>query len=106
MAVAKKFYTLDEQNKVIIIDKTVTPTDLDFKMVAMYGQMGYTSHEKIIRKPNKAQLKDADILKALKGNEEALKEYKRIKEAKGENCGFFAARSYAVKVIDEMKKKK
>ena len=103
---AKKFYSLDEQKKVIIIDKTVAPTDLDFKMIAMYGQMGYTTHEKVIRKAKKAQMKDADILKALTGNEAALAEYKKIKEDKGEGKGFFAARAYAIKQIDNMKKAK
>ena len=51
-------------------------------------------------------MKDADILKALTGNEAALAEYKKIKEDKGEGKGFFAARAYAIKQIDNMKKAK
>ena len=94
---AKKFYTLDEAKKEIIIDKTVKPTELDLKMVGLYMSQ-YKVREKIIRtvkKGSKAQMKDADIKKALKDKKEALAEYERIKK----ESNFFKARAYALTVI-------
>jgi len=105
----KKFYILDDEKKEIIIDKSVVPTDLDLKMVAMYGSMGYKPHEKIIRKAKKgstAALKDADIVKALASNREALAKYNEIKNGKGKGFGFFAAKAYAAPIIQEAKKAK
>ena len=107
MASKKQFYTLDEANKVIIIDKSVSPTEQDVMMLQIYGGMGFTVHEKIQRTASKKnkQLLDSEIKKALENNKEALAEYERIKKSKKEG-GFFKARKYANGVIEAEKEKK
>lgn len=102
MANKKQFYTLDQAKRIIIIDKSVEPTDKDIKMVQMYGIMGFTPHEKIQRTAgkNNKQLTDKDIKTALANKPKELAEYERIKNIKAkEGGGFFNARNYAKDVI-------
>ena len=97
----KQAFTIDNENKVVIIDPTVKKTADDRADIAMYLQGGYTSRNKVIRKLKDdaiTRLKDKDILEALKNDEANSKKYKELKKEAGK--GFFAARSwYATEVL-------
>ena len=102
---AKKAFTIDRENKVIIIDPTVKKTAADREDIVMYLQGGYTTRDKVIRVLKEdaiTRLKDKDILEALKDDEANLKKYKALKKEEG--TGFFAARSWYAKEV--LKKKK
>ena len=105
VATAKKYYTIDEKNKVVIFDTSVTPTNEEREDLIMFSRMGYDVRRKINRAAKKgsiASLKDADIKKLLASNKEALAEYERI-YAKGtkEGGGFFKARSAVTTQLKE-----
>lgn len=95
--VEKKAYTVNSTKKVITIDDTVKQTKRDEDDIKLYISVGYTirhkSKERVriaTERATKENLTDAKILEALKGDEDKLKEYKKIK-AEG---GFFKAKSW------------
>ena len=114
MAKRKSYYTLDEKNKVIIIDKSVKPSANDFEMLKIYGTFGYTIHEKRIVKANSgARMTDAEIREILKNDKSALDEYiaikegaKTIKSKKGDEevSGFMAGRRWVVAYLADKEK--
>jgi hypothetical protein len=105
VATAKKYYTIDEKNKVVIFDTTVKPTSEEREDVIMFKRMGYDVRRKINREVKKgsiASLKDADIRKLLASNKEALSEYDRLyKLGTKAGGGFFKARSAVTTQLKE-----
>ena len=99
----KKFIVLiDNDKKVITIDKTVKPADGDMALLTAYITAGYKTREKSIARAeakrkeakqagNIAPITDDEILEALKDKQEELKKYNELKKSKG---GFFSAKSY------------
>ena len=104
MATVKSFYKVDNKNRVIVIDRSVKSSDDDWNMIDRYMAQGFTMREKILRKTSKRkQITDAEILKALEGDETALAHYKDIKDKSSEKAkdisykgkkGFMPARAW------------
>lgn len=97
----KKAYRVDLEKKIITIDDGVKATAAEEKDIAMYVAAGYKiRHKSVKRAKNAAEraakdnLKDKDILEALKGDKENLAEYEKIKKEEG----FFKARSWYKKL--------
>lgn len=98
MAQKKSYFTVDEANKIIIIDPSVKPTQADHEKVRTYGAFGFNIHTKK-KASAKQKLNKAQIREALKDNKEALSKFDKMCE----KDGFMKARSEALKVIDNQK---
>ena len=94
-----KAYTVNPDKKVITIDDSVKASAADNKDIAMYVSAGYIIRHKSAKRSKAAaqradNLKDKDILAALKDDKKALEEYEAIKKKTGKGGGFFAAKKW------------
>lgn len=99
----KKYYKQNTQKMTVTIDLSVKPTAAEEHIVKMLVAAGYKLLVKSEARAAKAkeraaaQLKDSDIIEALKDDKKNLEEYKKIKNA----SGFFAARSWYKKTFNK-----
>jgi hypothetical protein len=88
-------YKVNTEKKIITIDDAVKANVADKEDIALYVSAGYVIKHKSKKRAKAAAnrangLKDADILAALKGNQEATDKYKELKHEKG----YFTARKF------------
>lgn len=113
--VEKKYYTLNHEKHIVVVDTTVKPKEGDKEAVALYVEMGYAmrikSQERAAAMKNKADGLTADaIKKALENDKEAQKKFEDIvngKETGVTNAdgktGFFAAKKWYKNYLNKKK---
>ena len=91
--------SIDDEKKVVVIDRDATITESDRFLLDHYWKEGFKTEfykptvKRAIKKDSTLRLTKNEILKALEGNEEAIKTFKE-KETEG---GYPTARSWYVK---------
>jgi glucan-binding YG repeat protein len=108
---AKKYFTQNVDKKTVTIDLTVKPTDAEQQLVNMLIAAGYklVSKSEARAKTAKARasketirhIEDMDMKKL---SAEQKQELEAILKGSGKGTGFFAARSYYKKCLEENKK--
>lgn len=97
----KKYYTLDREKKIVVVDTTVEPKKGEMEAVELYLKAGYDLRVKSTARRDKMRANadglDAKTIKeALKDDAEALAKFNNIMEGKeaGYKKGFFAAKKW------------
>ena len=97
----KKYYTVDREKKIVVVDTTVDAKKGEAEAVDLYLKAGYDLRIKSQARADKMKAKadglDADTIRAaLKDDAEALTKFENIMEGKeaGYKKGFFAAKKW------------